>query len=85
MRHFTFAVIITALSSPAFSQVQSDRPLTHAEVLDQIITLEKAGYQPQDKTDYPSDLQRAKSIVAHQDHSAGENVRDTEGPTQARK
>jgi hypothetical protein len=85
MRLLIFVVAITAVSLPALSQAQSNPPLTHAQVLDQLVALEKAGYHPQDKTEYPTDLQRAESGAAHPNPPAGEGATNIDGTAAAGK
>ncbi|SIT49268.1 conserved exported hypothetical protein [Paraburkholderia piptadeniae] len=89
MKPLTLAVVLTALCAPAlshaqsFSADQSSAPLTRAQVREEFIALEKAGYDPQDKTDYPSNLAQAESIVAQQNHANTGYAANTNGAIQA--
>ncbi|QGZ64671.1 DUF4148 domain-containing protein [Paraburkholderia acidisoli] len=59
------AVALVALSGAAFAQSYPDHPLTRAEVRQQIVLLEKAGYDPFTSTSqtYPADLRAAERRV----------------------
>lgn len=62
------AVTAAALVIPAVSYAQSgnDRPLTRAEVRQQLIDIEQAGYNPAtaNDIDYPADVQAAQRRLA---------------------
>ncbi|QGZ66873.1 DUF4148 domain-containing protein [Paraburkholderia acidisoli] len=62
------AVTVAALAVPAvsYAQTTNDRPLTRAEVRQQLIDIEQAGYNPAtaNDIDYPSDVQAAQRRLA---------------------
>ncbi len=57
-----------ALPLASFAQVQSNQPLTRAQVKADLVRVEQAGYSPAVGTDpyYPSDIQAAEARVAQQ-------------------
>lgn len=58
--------IVVALATPAVAFAQSNSPLTRAEVRNELVQLEKAGYRPGkgDQTTYPEQIQQAEARVA---------------------
>jgi hypothetical protein len=70
MKSLIKAVAIAAiLAAPVVSFAQqSNQPLTRAEVRQQLIELEQAGYNPAraNDYDYPADIQAAEARVAAQ-------------------
>jgi Domain of unknown function (DUF4148) len=69
----TFAKLLTVaaiVAAPvaAYAQ-QSNGPVTRAQVYDQLVQLEKAGYQPggESAINYPAGIQAAEARVAAQD------------------
>ena len=62
-------VVITALIAPTLSFAQLPAGLTRAEVVADLVRLEKAGYNPAagDGSKYPVDVQAAEARVAAQD------------------
>jgi hypothetical protein len=58
--------LAAALSAPAVTFAQSSGPVTRAQVRNEIVQLERAGYHPGDgdQTNYPEALQQAKTRVA---------------------
>jgi hypothetical protein len=58
--------IAVALAAPAVAFAQSNGALTRAQVRNQLIQLEKAGYRPGDgdQTTYPQQIQQAEARVA---------------------
>lgn len=69
MKPFVKAVALAAvLAVPAISFAQqSNQPLTRAEVRNQLIELENAGYRPEvNDPYYPAKLQEAEARVAQQ-------------------
>jgi len=62
------AVIAAVAAVPALSFAQSQAPLTRAEVRNELIQLERAGYNPSvgNDVDYPADIQAAEARV-HQE------------------
>lgn len=67
---------VSALILPAISYAQygNDRPLTRAEVRQQLIDVENAGYNPATANDinYPADIQAAQRRIA-QSQMANQN------------
>jgi hypothetical protein len=63
--------IAVALSAPVASFAQTSQPVTRAEVRNQLVQLEKAGYNPAmaDNATYPADIQAAEARVAGQNGS----------------
>jgi Domain of unknown function (DUF4148) len=61
---FAIAALVAAPVA-SFAQ-QSNGPLTRAEVRDQLIKLEKAGYATSADINYPADIQAAEARVAAQ-------------------
>ncbi|NPT44802.1 DUF4148 domain-containing protein [Paraburkholderia sp. 1N] len=63
--------IALVLAAPVASFAQSNQPVTRAEVRNQLIQLEKAGYNPSvaDNATYPADIQAAEARVAAQNGS----------------
>jgi hypothetical protein len=68
------AVVAALAAAPAlsFAQEQSNGPVTRAEVRQQLIQLEQAGYNPATANDenYPSDIQAAEARVSQQEGMA---------------
>jgi hypothetical protein len=62
--------LAVVLAAPVVSFAQSNQPLTRAEVRNQLVQLEKAGYNPSvsDAT-YPADIQAAEARVAAENGS----------------
>ena len=60
--------IAVVLSAPVASFAQASQPVTRAEVRNQLVQLEKAGYNPAmaDNATYPADIQAAEAKVAAQ-------------------
>ncbi|WP_434111114.1 DUF4148 domain-containing protein [Paraburkholderia caffeinilytica] len=86
MKSIIKAVAIAAiLAAPVASFAQSsDQPATRAEVRNQLIQLEQAGYNPgrSNDTSYPADVQAAESRVQAQNPAVAqtqEPVADTSG------
>lgn len=59
-----------ALASPVVGFAQSTAPITHAQVLADLIRLEQAGYHvgDGDATTYPVEIQAAEAKIAAQDN-----------------
>jgi hypothetical protein len=67
MKSITKVVLIAALVVvPIASFAQSIQSVSRAEVRDQLVQLEKAGYDPHDWIHYPENLQAAEKKVAAQ-------------------
>src|ERR1700758_1680897 len=61
-------LVACALAAPvaAFAQTATT-PVTHAQVIADLVRLEQAGYRPTASDyNYPADIQRAEAIVAQQ-------------------
>ena len=58
--------LVVVLAAPVVSFAQSNEPLTRAQVREQLIQVEKAGYNPatSDDYDYPANIQAAEARVA---------------------
>lgn len=58
--------IAAALAAPAVTFAQSSAPVTRAQVHNELVQLEKAGYRPGDgdQSSYPDKLQQAEARVA---------------------
>ena len=63
--------VAVILAAPVVSFAQTSQPLTRAEVRNQLVQLEKAGYNPAVSNDvtYPADIQAAEARVAAQNGS----------------
>jgi hypothetical protein len=63
-------LVATLLAAPvaSFAQAsQSNQPLTRAQVRQDLVNLEKAGYDPlADRQEYPRNIQRAEARLAAQ-------------------
>ncbi|WP_144156732.1 DUF4148 domain-containing protein [Paraburkholderia sp. BCC1885] len=69
MKSLIKAVALAAvIAAPIVSFAQSNQPVTRAQVRNELIQLEKAGYNPSNSNDtqYPADLQAAEAKVAAQ-------------------
>lgn len=62
------ALAAAALSAPVLSFAQSNGPVTRAEVRNDLVQVERAGYNParSDDATYPADIQAAEAKVAAQ-------------------
>ncbi|KWI37227.1 hypothetical protein BGV60_12620 [Burkholderia ubonensis] len=61
------ALISIALVAPAVAFSQTSEPLSRAQVVDDLVRYEQAGYQPgmsADASFYPADLQAATRVAA---------------------
>jgi hypothetical protein len=76
-------VVATVLAAPVVSFAQSDQPVTREQVRQELIQLEKAGYNPSqaNDTNYPSDIQAAERRVQEQNVATAQQqpVADTSG------
>lgn len=61
--------VATMIAAPLASFAQSSQPTTRAQVREELTQLRKAGYNPSDWINYPSNIQHAEAIVAQQDNS----------------
>lgn len=66
------AVVAVALAAPLASFAQSNGPVTRAQVRQELIDLERAGYNPAVANDatYPAEIQAAEARVAAQKGTA---------------
>ncbi|SAK65726.1 DUF4148 domain-containing protein [Caballeronia ptereochthonis] len=66
------AAVALAFAAPVASFAQSNQPVTRAQVREEIVQLEKAGYNPGVINDakYPADIQAAEARVAAQNGTA---------------
>lgn len=77
MKSVIKAVAIAAvLAAPVLSFAQTNQPLTRAQVRNELIQLEKAGYNPSIANDenYPADIQAAEARVAAEKGAAQANA-----------
>jgi hypothetical protein len=85
MKTLVKAVAIAAvLAAPALSFAQaSQQPVTRADVRNELIRLEQAGYSPSTSSDpnYPADIQAAESRIQAQSPALAQTqaVADTSG------
>ncbi|MEA3118540.1 MAG: hypothetical protein QOI13_1810 [Paraburkholderia sp.] len=74
MKSLIYAVAAASvLSMPlvSFAQVESNQPLTRAQVHADLVKVEQAGYQPAGSTlNYPANIQAAEQRVALQEGAA---------------
>lgn len=75
--------VVAAVANPALSHAQSSQPSTRAQVREQLVQLEKAGYYPNHDMDYPSGLQHAESVVASQRSGSSAYGSDSVGTRQS--
>jgi Domain of unknown function (DUF4148) len=69
MKTFIQAIaVIAVLATPVASFAQSSQPMTRAEVREQLVQAENAGYTPgaTDAYAYPQNMRAAEAIVAAQ-------------------
>jgi hypothetical protein len=74
MKSLVQAVVIAAtLAAPVAVFAQSNQPLTRAQVREQLVQIEKAGYNPSraNPNDYPANIQAAEARVAAQNSAVG--------------
>jgi hypothetical protein len=67
------AVVAAILAAPVAVFAQSNQPLTRAQVHEQLVQIEKAGYNPSrsNPNEYPANIQAAEARVAAQDAALG--------------
>lgn len=76
---FKMLTLALALAAPAFSFAQaSNTPVTRADVHNELIQLEQAGYKPS-KVKYPAEIQAAEMQVMAQTQSPTMASRDVGG------
>jgi Domain of unknown function (DUF4148) len=74
MKSLIQAVVIAAtLVSPVAVFAQSNQPLTRAQVREQLVQIEEAGYNPatSNPNEYPANVQAAEARVAAQNAAVG--------------
>lgn len=74
MKSLIQAVVIAAtLAAPVAVFAQSNQPLTRAQVREELIQIEKAGYNPASSNpyEYPANIQAAEARVAAQNSAVG--------------
>jgi hypothetical protein len=77
MKSLIKAVALAAvLAAPIVSFAQTNEPVTRAQVRNELIQLEKAGYNPATANDYdyPANIQAAEARVAAQNATAQANT-----------
>jgi Domain of unknown function (DUF4148) len=73
MKSFLNAIALAAiLVAPITSFAQTDQPLTRAQVREQLVQIERAGYTPgaSDSYNYPENIKAAEARVAAQNNGA---------------
>ena len=67
------AVVAVMLAVPAAVFAQSNQPLTRAQVREQLVQIEQAGYNPSRSNpyEYPANIQAAEARVAAQNSALG--------------
>ena len=86
MKSLIKAVAIAAvLAAPVISFAQTNEPVTRAQVRNELVQLEKAGYNPAtaNDNDYPNDIQAAEARVAAQNGNTTGYGPGANGSTQA--
>jgi hypothetical protein len=74
MKSLIQAVVVAAtLAAPVAVFAQSNQPLTRAQVREELVQIEKAGYNParSNPYDYPANIQAAEARVAAQNSALG--------------
>jgi hypothetical protein len=74
MKSVMQAVVVAAiLAAPVAVFAQSNQPLTRAQVHEQMVQIEKAGYNParSNPQEYPANIQAAEARVAAQNAAVG--------------
>ena len=79
---FKAVAVAAVLAAPVVSFAQSNEPVTRAEVRQQLIQLEKAGYNPATANDYnyPADIQAAEAKVNAQNEATAQAQTTGYGP-----
>jgi hypothetical protein len=77
------AVLAAIVAVPAISFAQAQQPLTRAQVREELVQLEAAGYNPSDWVNYPQNIQAAQARVSAQQQAATAYGPATTGTTQA--
>ena len=74
MKSLAQAVVIAAtLAAPVAVFAQSNQPLTRAQVREELVQIEKAGYNPahSNPIEYPANIQAAEARIAAQNSAVG--------------
>lgn len=74
MKSLVQAVVIAAtLAAPVAVFAQSNQPLTRAQVREELVQIEKAGYNPahSNPIEYPANIQAAEARIAAQNSAVG--------------
>jgi hypothetical protein len=74
MKSLIQAVVVAAtLAAPVAVFAQSNQPLTRAQVREELVQIEKAGYNParSNPYEYPANVQAAEARVAAQNSAVG--------------
>jgi len=74
MKSLVQAVVIAAtLAAPVAVFAQSNQPVTRAQVREELVQIEKAGYNParSNPNEYPANIQAAEARVAAQNSAVG--------------
>ncbi|WP_175921797.1 DUF4148 domain-containing protein [Burkholderia latens] len=71
MRTYIALLMVVGAFAGQSSFAQSNAPLTRAQVREELIRLEAAGYDPSkgDDGEYPADIQAAQARVAAEEHA----------------
>jgi hypothetical protein len=79
MKSLVQALVVSAvLATPFAALAQSNAPLTRAQVRDELVQVEKAGYVPTSSTvNYPADIQAAQARVVQQQALAAADTSGT--------
>ncbi|MBB5503351.1 DUF4148 domain-containing protein [Paraburkholderia sp. MM5384-R2] len=86
MKSIIKALTIAALiGAPLASFAQSSQPVTRAQVREQLVQLEKAGYNPNDWMHYPANIQQAEAVVAQQNSNNTAYGAETSSTSQSGK
>lgn len=77
------AVVAAAVAVPALSFAQVQQPLTRAQVREQLVQLQAAGFNQRDWANYPQNIQAAQARVVAQQQAATAYGSATNGTAQA--
>jgi len=71
MKRVQSLIVAALVAVPALSFAQSVQPLTRAQVREELIELQQAGYNPSaDETQYPQNIQQAEARLQAQQGAA---------------
>lgn len=77
--------LVAILVVPLLSHAESPAPVTRAQVREELLQLEKAGYEPDIDADYPRPLMRAQAAIARRNNATDAYGPGTAGTTQSGK